>query len=41
MKVSENYVSGSWVFGEGTEVEHVNALSGATISSCSSKGLDY
>ena len=41
MKVSENYVSGSWVSGEGTELEHVNALSGAPISSCSSKGIDY
>ena len=41
MKVSENYVRGSWVSGEGTEVEHVNALSGTPISSCSSKGLDY
>lgn len=41
MKVSENYVSGSWVSGEGTELEHVNALSGAPISFCSSKGIDY
>ena len=41
MKVSENYVRGSWFSGEGTEVEHVNALNGAPISFCSSKGLDY
>lgn len=41
MKVSENYVGGGWVSGEGTELEHVNALSGAPISSCSSKGIDY
>ena len=41
MKVSENYVGGSWVSGEGAELEHVNALSGAPISFCSSKGIDY
>ena len=37
----KNYVLGDWVAGEGTEIEHQNAITGDVISSCSSKGLDY
>ncbi len=41
MKISQNYVLGQWVSGEGVEIEHRNAINGEIISVASSKGLDY
>ena len=37
----KNYVLGDWVEGEGIEVSFQHAISGETIGTCSSKGLDY
>ena len=37
----KNYVLGEWIAGKGSEIEHQHAISGATISTCSSDGLDY
>ncbi|MBM77189.1 MAG: phenylacetic acid degradation bifunctional protein PaaZ [Crocinitomicaceae bacterium] len=37
----KNYTLGEWIEGEGTEIEHYNAITGELISTCSSKGLDY
>lgn len=41
MKMSQSYVMGQWVSGEGVEIEHRNAITGEIISAASSKGLDY
>jgi oxepin-CoA hydrolase/3-oxo-5,6-dehydrosuberyl-CoA semialdehyde dehydrogenase len=40
MKV-KNYVLGEWILGEGTEIDHIHAITGEIISSTSSKGLDF
>ena len=37
----KNYILGSWVSGEGTEVTFHHAIHGKEIGQCSSKGLDY
>ena len=37
----KNYVLGEWVSGEGKEIDHIHAITGETISTTSSKGLDF
>ena len=37
----KNYVLGEWIAGKGSEIEHLHAISGDFIGTCSSKGLDY
>tara|TARA_Y100000991_G_C21970619_1_gene349247 strand:- start:327 stop:2375 length:2049 start_codon:yes stop_codon:yes gene_type:complete len=39
--VVKNYVLGEWILGEGTEIDHIHAITGEIISSTSSKGLDF
>lgn len=41
MQRFQNYVGGQWVDGEGTEVQHVNAITGELVGEVSSAGLDY
>jgi oxepin-CoA hydrolase/3-oxo-5,6-dehydrosuberyl-CoA semialdehyde dehydrogenase len=41
MKISQSFVLGQWVSGEGVEVEHFNSITGEALSTASSKGLDY
>ena len=37
----KNYVLGEWISGEGTEINHIHAITGEIISKTSSKGLDF
>ena len=37
----KNYVLGEWISGEGTEIDHIHAITGEIISTTSSKGLDF
>lgn len=37
----KNYVLGEWISGEGTEIDHIHAITGEIISKTSSKGLDF
>ena len=37
----KNYVLGEWVSGEGTEINHIHAITGQIISKTSSKSLDF
>ena len=37
----KNYVLGEWISGEGTEIDHIHAITGKIISTTSSKGLDF
>ncbi len=41
MKIYQNYALGQWISGEGTEIEHFNAITGEKIGETSSKGLDF
>lgn len=41
MNISESYIQGQWVSGEGVEIEHINAITGEALSTASSAGLDY
>ena len=37
----KNYVLGEWISGEGSEIDHIHAITGEIISTTSSKGLDF
>ena len=37
----KNYVLGEWVSGDGTEINHIHAITGEIISKTSSKSLDF
>ena len=37
----KNYVLGEWISGEGTEIDHIHAITGKIISTTSSIGLDF